>query len=198
VNRLEQQKSFTSATACDTNASSSVVELPEVIPSAEAANTETVAAAGHAETRTEVQIEVGPEQLDVEAANEAGSTGAPPNTVLPQPDGGWRAWSVVMGATMSMSATFGLMTAIGLFQVYWQEHQLASDDPTRISWIISVFGFLSLFLAAHAGALFDRFGARWLLIGSALMYAGSFLGLAYSTEYAHFMGCFIVAGVGAC
>ena len=114
------------------------------------------------------------------------------------PDGGARAWLVVLGATAVTTTTFGLMTAVGLFQTYWQEHQLADWAGTQVSWIISVFGFLTLFVSAYAGALCDRYGATWLLIFGSAMYGGSFCGLVFSMKYGHFMACFAVAGLGAC
>ncbi|SPN97011.1 related to monocarboxylate transporter [Cephalotrichum gorgonifer] len=113
------------------------------------------------------------------------------------PDGGTRAWAVVLGSAINMAATYGLMTGVGLFQVYWKEHQLKEYSPTDIAWIISVFGFLDIFAAGPAGVLFDRWGARRLLFPAGAVYFASFVGLAFSTKYEQFMGCFIVAGVSA-
>jgi hypothetical protein len=39
-------------------------------------------------------------------------------------------------------------------------------------------------------SLFDRYGARWLVICASAIYCGSFLALACSTEYGHFYGLF--------
>lgn len=92
------------------------------------------------------------------------------------------------------------MSSIGLFQVYWQLHQLREEDgysAARVSWIVSVFGFLAIFLGVQAGMLFDRFGGRPLLVVGSLVYAAAFFGLAFGSTYAHFMACFVVAGVGA-
>lgn len=113
------------------------------------------------------------------------------------PDGGARAWVVVFGTTLSMAATYGLMTGVGLFQVYWKENQLKDYSAINIAWIISVFGFLTILLAGPAGVLFDHWGARKLLFPAAAVYFGSFLGLAFSSMFEQFMGCFIVAGVSA-
>lgn len=111
------------------------------------------------------------------------------------PDGGTRAWVVIFGATISMAATYGLMTGVGIFQVYWKENQLRSFSTTYIAWITSVFGFLAILLAGPVGVLFDRWGARKLLFLSGAVYFAAFLGLAFSWKYEHFMGCFIVAGI---
>lgn len=110
-------------------------------------------------------------------------------------DGGARAWVVIFGATISMAATYGLMTGVGIFQVYWKENQLESYSTTDIAWITSIFGLLSILLAGPVGVLFDRWGARKLLFLSGAVYFSAFLGLAFSRKYEHFLGCFIVAGV---
>lgn len=113
------------------------------------------------------------------------------------PDGGTRAWVVIFGTTLSMAATYGLMTGVGLFQVYWKENQLKEYSATDIAWIISIFGFLTILLAGPAGFLFDLWGARRLLFPAAAVYFMAFLGLAFSSKFEQFMGCFIVAGASA-
>ena len=116
---------------------------------------------------------------------------------MTHPDGGTRAWLVILGTTTSMAATYGLMTGVGLFQVYWKEHQLKAYSATDIAWIIAAFGFLTILLAGPAGVVFDRWGARRLLFPAGAVYFLAFLGLAFSSKFEHFMGCFIVAGVSA-
>ncbi|KAF3804785.1 hypothetical protein GCG54_00004054 [Colletotrichum gloeosporioides] len=112
-------------------------------------------------------------------------------------DRGCRAWSVVVGSTATMIPTFGLMTTVGIFQVYLKENQLADWSNTDISWIISVFGFLAVLLCGPFGAVFDKFGPRWLMTPAATVYCASFLGIAFSSRYWQFFLCFSTAGVGA-
>ncbi|KAK3330415.1 major facilitator superfamily domain-containing protein [Apodospora peruviana] len=99
-------------------------------------------------------------------------------------DTGWRPWKVVVGNFCLTVPTYGLLSSVGLFQ-------------TEISWIISVFGFVMCLFAGPCGVLFDRYGSGWLLAASTSAYAGSFVGLAFSATYAHFMGCLMVAGISA-
>lgn len=94
-------------------------------------------------------------------------------------------------------ATYGILSSIGLFQTYWQEHQLAEEDSTDISWILSMFGFLDCLVAAPFGVLFDQYGSRLLLPAGCTVYLASFVGLAFATTYSHFMACFVVAGLSA-
>ncbi|GKT55322.1 hypothetical protein ColTof4_07810 [Colletotrichum tofieldiae] len=112
-------------------------------------------------------------------------------------DHGWRAWSVVVGSTAVMIPTFGLMSTVGIFQVYWKENQLEAWSNADISWIISVFGFLAVLLGGPFGILFDSFGPRWLTTPAAIVYCASFIGIAFSSQYWQFMVCFCTAGIGA-
>jgi len=111
------------------------------------------------------------------------------------PDGGVRAWLVVVGSTAVLTSTYGLMTAGGLFLTFWKESQLAEYTETEIAWIIAMFVFLDSLVSGPAGLLFDKFGAQRLLFPCGLIYGFSFLGLSFSTTYAHFMTCFVVGGI---
>ncbi|KAK0656145.1 major facilitator superfamily domain-containing protein, partial [Cercophora newfieldiana] len=110
---------------------------------------------------------------------------------------GFRPWKVVVGCFCLTIAVYGLLSSIGLFHTYWHKHQLAEKTETEISWVISVFGFLGCFCGVLAGLLFDRFGARLLLPLTSIAYVVSFIGLAFSTTYGQFMGCFILAGIAS-
>ncbi|KAK3372541.1 major facilitator superfamily domain-containing protein [Podospora didyma] len=112
-------------------------------------------------------------------------------------DSGWRPWKVVIGCFCLTVPTFGLLSGISLFQTYWHKYQLHSYTDSEISWIISIFGFLDCFFAAPFGILFDRYGARWLLLVGSMVYVAAFIGLAFSSTYAKFMGCLTVAGISA-
>ena len=60
----------------------------------------------------------------------------------PYPEGGLRAWSVVVGSFSGMLASFGLMNTIGTFQAYLSTHQLAHYSEGTIGWIFSLYVFL--------------------------------------------------------
>ncbi len=113
------------------------------------------------------------------------------------PDGGFRAWSVVLGSFAIICPTFGLVVSAGILQSYWKAHQLLAYTNSSIGWILSVNVFLSLGLAIQVGPLFDRYGPRGLLLVGSLGYVASLVLLAQCTKYWHFM---IVFGIvmGAC
>lgn len=110
------------------------------------------------------------------------------------PDGGLRAWLVVVGSFFLLFATFGFQTSVGLFQLHWSLNQLSDSSPSRIAWIPSVFIFLSLALSIQTGAIFDRYGARYILLFGSVGYFLTFILLAQCTSYVGFMLCLGVLG----
>ncbi|KAG0663119.1 hypothetical protein C6P46_002962, partial [Rhodotorula mucilaginosa] len=69
------------------------------------------------------------------------------------PDGGWRAWANVLGGFLVLFASLGLVSAFGVFQVYY----------VQISWIGSCQLCLFFLLALVAGPLFDKGHFRYLI-----------------------------------
>lgn len=76
------------------------------------------------------------------------------------PEGGSQAWLVIFGSFSIIAGTFGLISSVGLFQAYWQTHQLSAYTTRDIGWISAVNVFLNLFLGVQIGPLFDRYGPR--------------------------------------
>ena len=126
--------------------------------------------------------------------------GNPPQTpILPScpdlgsayPEGGLRAYSVVIGSFTSMLAGFGLLNTIGTFQAYLSTHQLSKYSSSSIGWIFSLYVFVSFFCGIQIGPVFDAKGPRWLLLlGSVCLIAGV-MGLAESTS-AHSLSLFLI------
>lgn len=142
---------------------------------------------------------------DPEAAAAAAAELAPsattttPSSSLPNK---WRPWKVVLGCFLLTVPTYGLLSAIGLFQTYWRAGLLAGRSEADVAWLTSLFGFLDCLFAAPAGYLFDRTSARagaWrlLLAAGCAAYAAAFVGLAFCETYAGFVGCVVVAGIAA-
>jgi MFS family permease len=103
------------------------------------------------------------------------------------PEGGWGAWLVIFGSFSIISGTFGLISCVGLFQAYWQAHQLSSYTSRDIGWIAAVNVFMNLFLGVQIGPLFDRYGPRWLLLPGSVVYVVSLVVLAECRVYWQFM-----------
>lgn len=91
------------------------------------------------------------------------------------PEGGWEAWSVVFGSFCGMMASLGTMNTIGVFQAYISEHQLSSYTESEISWIFSVYSFLSFFGGVQVGPYFDARGPKLLVFLGSLFLVASIL-----------------------
>ncbi|KAG8527857.1 uncharacterized protein KY384_006773 [Bacidia gigantensis] len=51
------------------------------------------------------------------------------------PDGGTQAWLTVAGSAACLFVSFGWINAIGIFQEYYQSHQLKQYTPSVVAWI---------------------------------------------------------------
>src|SRR5258707_1145364 len=71
------------------------------------------------------------------------------------PEGGLKAWLVVVGSFSGMLACFGYMNSIGVFQTYLSNNQLSSYSESSISWIFSIYCFISFFGGVQIGPVFD-------------------------------------------
>lgn len=67
------------------------------------------------------------------------------------PDGGWRAWGVVLGSWCAMVPSFGLMNTIGVLQAWLADHQLKDYSKASISWIFSLYVFFIYFGSIQIG-----------------------------------------------
>lgn len=76
------------------------------------------------------------------------------------PDGGLQAWTVATGSFAILFCTFGFANSFGVFQEYYQSHQLRHESPSTIAWIGSTQVFLLMSGNAIGGPLFDLYGAK--------------------------------------
>ncbi len=98
------------------------------------------------------------------------------------PEGGLRAYSVVLGSFCGMTASFGILNSVGTFQAYLSTNQLKNETPPAIGWIFSLYAFLTFFCGVQIGPIFDAKGPRWLVFpGSVCIFAG-LMGVAESTS----------------
>ncbi|OBZ67648.1 Riboflavin transporter MCH5 [Grifola frondosa] len=105
------------------------------------------------------------------------------------PEGGLRAWLVVLGVTCGMCATFGFVNAWGVFQAYYTENLLRGTDPSTIAWVGSVQYALVFMPGIAFGRLFDMGHLRVPVItASVLLFVATFV-TAECTEFWHFILC---------
>ena len=97
------------------------------------------------------------------------------------PEGGLRAWLVVLGSFSGMTASFGVLNSAGTFQVYLSMNQLAHESPSAVGWIFSLYAFLTFFCGVQIGPIFDAYGPRWLVFAGTVCLVGGMFGAAEST-----------------
>ncbi|KIJ30595.1 hypothetical protein M422DRAFT_106460, partial [Sphaerobolus stellatus SS14] len=83
-------------------------------------------------------------------------------------DGGWRAWTTVIGGFLATSATFGYVNAFGVYQDVYTRAGTAS--PSKISWIGSTQLFFLLAMALPAGKLLDLGYFRQTVFCGSILY----------------------------
>lgn len=107
-------------------------------------------ATNHTEANTLPQVENEPqgEKMPNGDAEKAGPPQAPPNPMMDPksfPDGGLDAWLCVLGGFCALFCSFGWINCIGVFQEYYQTHQLSQYSASTISWIPSCEAFMMFF-----------------------------------------------------
>ena len=98
------------------------------------------------------------------------------------PEGGLRAWLVVLGSFSGMTASFGILNSAGAFQAYLSTHQLVHESPSAVGWIFSLYAFLTFFCGVQIGPIFDAYGPRWLVFAGTVCLVGGMMGVAESTS----------------
>ncbi|GMG39869.1 unnamed protein product [Ambrosiozyma monospora] len=107
-------------------------------------------------------------------------------------------FSIVFGSMIALMPTWGIMSAIGVFQTYVAEHQLEHVSFTTQSWIFSVYSFFAMGGSLVIGPFFDQYGGRDLMIIGGVLMIGGLIGASFSSETYQFILSFGVAlGVGS-
>ncbi|KAL0574829.1 hypothetical protein V5O48_007127 [Marasmius crinis-equi] len=134
------------------------------------------------EARASTELETKDNQTQTQAPVEA-------KPGMDFPDGGLRAWLVVLGTGMSLTASFGYVNSWGVFQSYYETDLLRDYSPSTIAWIGSIQYALVFLPALPIGRLFDLgyFRLPFLLSCIAIV-VGAFL-TGECTKYWHFMLC---------
>ncbi|KJR84280.1 monocarboxylate transporter [Sporothrix schenckii 1099-18] len=103
------------------------------------------------------------------------------------PDGGLKAWLVVLGAWATSFCSFGWINSIGVFQDYYENGPLSNYSSSTISWIPSLQLFFIMALGPVIGRLFDAYGPRYLILGGTLLHVFGLMMASLSSQYYQFM-----------
>ncbi|KAJ4355883.1 uncharacterized protein N0V89_003907 [Didymosphaeria variabile] len=101
------------------------------------------------------------------------------------PNGGWCAWSQVLGGHIVTFFTWGFITSFGMFQAHYTSIDLSS--PSNISWIGALTVFFLLSTPLFSGAASDTGHFKLVLrMGIALWLLGIFM-TSICTQYWQFV-----------
>jgi hypothetical protein len=67
------------------------------------------------------------------------------------PEGGLKAWSVVLGAWCAMVPSMGLLNSLGVLQAWTSTHQLKDYSESSIGWIYGSYAFFLYIAGAQMG-----------------------------------------------
>jgi hypothetical protein len=98
------------------------------------------------------------------------------------PEGGLRAWSVVIGGFCGSFSVFALINSTGVLLEYLQANQLKDYTSSQIGWIFGVDIFLTFFCGAPVGPIFDAYGPRAMVFAGSVLLAASILLLGLCTR----------------
>ncbi|KAF6810229.1 riboflavin transporter MCH5 [Colletotrichum sojae] len=137
-----------------------------------------------------------------EKSRPSSSHPAPESTLPPPeneyPEGGMRAWLVVLGSWFASFSALGISNTIATLHAYVSKHQLAGYSEGSIAWIFSVYMFLIFFCGIYVGPIFDKYGARWLILAGTVGVVTAQMLLSISTKYWHFILVFgVLNGISA-
>ncbi|TBU44847.1 major facilitator superfamily domain-containing protein [Dichomitus squalens] len=111
------------------------------------------------------------------------------------PEGGLRAWLTVLGGSMVVMCTFGIVQSFGVFQDYYTRVSLEEHSPSQISWIGSFQLFLLFAVALPSGRLYDEGFFRYLIACGSLLYLFSVFMLSLTKPHKYY-GTFLSQGLG--
>ncbi|KAJ3783974.1 major facilitator superfamily domain-containing protein [Lentinula aff. detonsa] len=121
---------------------------------------------------------------DVEALKTSNRNRADPSATLEvpytPPDGGFKAWSTVLGASLVAFTTFGFSNGYGAFSDFYNAEYLTHFSPTLISMIGALQVFMLYIFAGVSGAVFDAIGPRYLIPSSGIIVVLSLLLLSFT------------------
>ncbi|KAF8961854.1 major facilitator superfamily domain-containing protein [Flammula alnicola] len=114
----------------------------------------------------------------------------------PLPEGGARAWLVVLGVFLTQFCSFGYTNAYGVYNdFYVREYLVTTSTSSQISWIGSVQLWLVLSIGLVSGRAFDAGYFYHLMIGGFLLFEFCLFMISIS-QPEHYYQLFLAQGLG--
>ncbi|UKZ77895.1 hypothetical protein TrVFT333_005623 [Trichoderma virens FT-333] len=112
------------------------------------------------------------------------------------PDGGFRAWLVVVGGFLDFAIAFGLVNSFGTFQARYESEWTWLSTST-ITWIGSIQLFILFLGGAVVGPIFDKYGSRALMFSGTAVCLLSFICSSFAIHfYQYLLAQGILLGIG--
>ncbi|KAF2004769.1 monocarboxylate permease-like protein [Amniculicola lignicola CBS 123094] len=106
------------------------------------------------------------------------------DNLVDEKEGGFQGWLAVLGGWCCLFVSFGWITCIGLFQEYYETHQLSNYSHSEVAWIPATETFMMFIGASVGGKIFDSYGPRPLLLGGTLLHVVGLVCVSFSRTYA--------------
>lgn len=74
-----------------------------------------------------------------------------PTTHDDYPEGGWRAWTIVLGAWCAMVPSMGMLNTVGIVEAWIGENQLSTLPKSQTAWVVSMYAFFLYIGGSCAG-----------------------------------------------
>lgn len=103
------------------------------------------------------------------------------------PDGGRDAYLCLIGAACCLFCSFGWLNALGVFQNYYQGHQLREYSPSDIAWIPSLQIFIMFLPGPLVGLANDNYGPRYILLFGMFFHVFGVMMTSLCKEYYQFL-----------
>ncbi|PGH17426.1 hypothetical protein AJ80_04796 [Polytolypa hystricis UAMH7299] len=100
---------------------------------------------------------------------------------------GLDAWLQALGACLVYTATWGLLSAYGSYQKYYETTLLSSTPSTTIAWVGTLQGVILILGGVVTGPIFDRGYIRELLIIGTIITVLGVMMLSLAREYYHIL-----------
>lgn len=103
------------------------------------------------------------------------------------PDGGKDAWLCLLGAFCGLFCSFGWINCVGVYQSYYQTHQLRQYSPSTIAWIPSCEIFVMFLPGPIVGFFYDNHGPKYLLVFGTFFHVLGLMMTSLAREYYQFI-----------
>jgi MFS family permease len=96
-------------------------------------------------------------------------------------DGGWHAWTIVLGSWCAMIPSMGLLNTLAVLEAWLTENELKDVPKSTTGWIFSCYAFFLYFCGAQVGPIFDAYDIKVLIIPGSIGIVLSLIFLSFST-----------------